>query len=296
METIGITFKEATINSKEFFIEEIGIKPFYSELQQQQANYWRIFLIAEGGGNCIVDFETVSILDNRILFIAPNHTHKLPITETTKGILLTLSEDFFYLCEESHDFMLKLMNNQLHHKNSPINFTSEEFNDLLEIVNKMQKESSALGAENRLVLKNYFSIFLCKCKKNLASAITTNSNNYNLTLVVSFMQQVEENFRAKTKVKDYLSLLGVTNKKLCSLCKFYLGTSPTNFIQKRILNEAKRLLLLGNVCHKEIAYQLNFTDPSHFTKFFKRNSQFCPKQFQKKSLENNVLVNLEGLL
>jgi AraC family transcriptional regulator, transcriptional activator of pobA len=54
-------------------------------------------------------------------------------------------------------------------------------------------------------------------------------------------------------------------------------------IDEMILREAKAYLLHSDLSVSEIGYTLNFADPSHFNKFFKKLADCTPLQFRQKS-------------
>jgi len=61
----------------------------------------------------------------------------------------------------------------------------------------------------------------------------------------------------------------------------YFGVSPNKYITKHCMNYACNQLALG-LSSKEIAYQLGFHDPAHFSKLFKTQMGLSPKAFCKK--------------
>jgi AraC-like DNA-binding protein len=63
--------------------------------------------------------------------------------------------------------------------------------------------------------------------------------------------------------------------------KDVLGKTAGDIIRDRIAVEAKRLLTNAEMDVKEIAYDLNFEDPSYFTRFFRKNVGTTPEQFRK---------------
>jgi AraC-like DNA-binding protein len=96
---------------------------------------------------------------------------------------------------------------------------------------------------------------------------------------------VEEKYLQLRMPKDYAALLFVTPNYLNNLCVKALGTPAGEVIRNRLLLEAKRLLVNGGTTISQIAYQLNFTDHSHFSKFFKKSTGQSPEEFRKKHLE-----------
>ncbi len=61
----------------------------------------------------------------------------------------------------------------------------------------------------------------------------------------------------------------------------YFGVSPNRYITKHCMYNACNQLALG-ISSKEIAYQLGFHDPAHFSKLFKSQMGLSPKEFCKK--------------
>jgi AraC-like DNA-binding protein len=60
-----------------------------------------------------------------------------------------------------------------------------------------------------------------------------------------------------------------------------LGKTAGEVIRDRKLLEAKRMLVNLDLNVSEIAYQLNFSDSSHFSKFFKKHTGRSPEEFRK---------------
>jgi len=59
------------------------------------------------------------------------------------------------------------------------------------------------------------------------------------------------------------------------------GRSAGELIRDRILLEAKRLLINARMSISEIAGELEFSDNSYFTKFFKKYEGVTPDAFKK---------------
>jgi len=104
---------------------------------------------------------------------------------------------------------------------------------------------------------------------------------YNLTLLKSFRNLIETNFRTLKLPKEYAELLYITPNHLNALCNDLLDISAGEVIRNRVILEAKRLLVNPELGITEIASQLNFSDNSYFTKFFKKQTGLTPEEFRK---------------
>jgi len=107
-----------------------------------------------------------------------------------------------------------------------------------------------------------------------------NLNDRNQDVYRDFRRLVFKNFRDIKKVSDYEIELGISVKQLSEICNKRSGKSPLSIIYKQFILEAKRLLN-NNLSAKEVAYNLKFEDPAHFSKFFKKLTDQSPSQFQK---------------
>jgi AraC-like DNA-binding protein len=58
------------------------------------------------------------------------------------------------------------------------------------------------------------------------------------------------------------------------------GKTAKDFIQSRIIIEAKRMLYFTELSLKEIGYQLGFSEPANFSAFFKKSTGKSPSLFR----------------
>ncbi|MFK7903701.1 MAG: helix-turn-helix domain-containing protein [Chitinophagales bacterium] len=92
---------------------------------------------------------------------------------------------------------------------------------------------------------------------------------------------VENHFKEKHRVADYAKLLNKTPKSLSNLFKKVGTKTPLQFIQERIVLEARRLLKHSNKTISDIGYELGFIDVQSFSRFFNNREGIYPKDFRK---------------
>lgn len=97
---------------------------------------------------------------------------------------------------------------------------------------------------------------------------------------VRFRDEVEAQFRVRHKVTDYAARLGYSTRTLNRLAREHTGTSAKQFIDERIVLEAKRLLAHGNDAIARIADHLGFDDPANFSKYFQHRTGSTPAAFR----------------
>ncbi len=94
-------------------------------------------------------------------------------------------------------------------------------------------------------------------------------------LARNFLLELEQGFLTVRRVRDYAVRLHVSANHLVETVRGRLGRTPGELLDARLFLEAKRLLFHTSRSISEIAYLLEFKNPSHFGHFFKRHSG-CP--------------------
>ena len=105
-------------------------------------------------------------------------------------------------------------------------------------------------------------------------------------LVRQYHILVEQNFREKHQVADYAEMLFKSPKTLSNLFKKSGDKSPLKIINERIILEAKRLLFYSDKTAEEIGYEVGYSEPAHFSKFFKNQVGSPPSIFKKQFKES----------
>ena len=92
---------------------------------------------------------------------------------------------------------------------------------------------------------------------------------------------VDKMYLDTKNVTDYAEKLNITPNYLTTTLKQFTGKTAKDIISERLFNESKSLLKYSGLDIAEISYRLNFQEPTHFTRFFKKHSGITPNQFRK---------------
>lgn len=101
-----------------------------------------------------------------------------------------------------------------------------------------------------------------------------------IRLAERFRDLIEQHYRENLPLQDYASKLAVSLVQLRAACASAAGQSPTKMIHARIVTEAKRHLIFGDMSMEQIAFGLGFSNAAYFTRFFRKEVGQAPSQFR----------------
>ena len=136
-----------------------------------------------------------------------------------------------------------------------------------------------------MIIFEYIKIFLyeaCHILDDTQSEGTPKSKERNIT--GHFFRLVENGYKENRKVDSYAEKIGISAKHLAYVIKKTTGKYPSEWLENYVLLEAKKLLRNTDLSIQEISYDLNFSTPSHFGKFFKNQTGMTPKEFRNRIL------------
>ena len=121
-------------------------------------------------------------------------------------------------------------------------------------------------------------------------AMTVDLYSYKVPIEVKemfnkFWAALDLHYRKKHKVQDYAELTGIPIHKLSQCVRLCRRTSPLKMINKRLIDEAKKLLTKTNRIIKNISYSLGYEEVSCFCRFFKNIVNMTPSEYRNKYFE-----------
>lgn len=244
-------------------------------------NYYEVLFFAAGSGSHMIDFETHALQETTLHFISPGQVHALNRKRGVEGYVVNFTREFFLLngghAAALNDF--PAFNKTLF---PVVKLAAGDFALLASLVEQMHGVTEQPTALKGQILVAYIQLLLTRCKALLVERPEYNTADpAGREVVQRFHQLLEENYIALRQVNDYAGRLNLSPNHLSTVLKKATGKTAGELIHQRLVLEAKRLLLHSEVSAKEIAYQLNFSDPPYFTRFFKTHTGLSPDQFRR---------------
>ena len=100
-------------------------------------------------------------------------------------------------------------------------------------------------------------------------------------VVREFNYLVENHFRTRHTVAEYAELMNKSPKTISNIFSKMNTKTPLQYIQDRILLEAKRLLHHSGMQVQEVAYTVGFDSVQTFSRFFRKKQGISPSAFKE---------------
>lgn len=244
-------------------------------------SFYHLVMFTSGSGTHDIDFKRFPVEAGQIYFMIPGQVHSWNFEDNIDGYIINFSEQFFQTL---------LLNPAYHERFSFFSgFTEDEVlflqdknkQNIARLFEQILSEYQQKQAFYKDMLRALLLELFINISRTSSDTLLKNQPKHGHLLLKNFQTLINQHFNNLKLPKEYADLLYVTPNYLNALCKDLVRKSAGELIRERILLEAKRLLVNAELSIAEIAYQLNFTDNSYFTKFFKKQTGTTPEEFKK---------------
>lgn len=243
-------------------------------------DFYTVLIVEKGNGIHKIDFNTYKIEKHEVFFVAPGQVHQVIEKEMSKGFVLTFSRDFLVQNYIPLSFIDSLNLFQDYGQSPPLMPEQDQFEKLKqyseEIFELFKSEKNlklySIAAFLKLLLIECNNI----CTLDPEDSYSDTSEN---SVVRRFKENVNQEYRKEHSTTFYAKQLHITPDHLNRLIKRAIGKTAKEYIQSRIITEAKRLLYFSGLSAKEIGFKLGFSEPSNFSAFFKKCTGYSPSKF-----------------
>ena len=249
--------------------------------------FFQIHLLVHGGIRLTLDQSVYCGDAPLLIFTPPAVPHSFYSEEDTDGHVLTVRQEVVRDWQRMipGQFPESLMRSPSFVEfNKLNNLNKNDFNALSSIINVLQEEFFAAKTARSaalLTLGNYFFILLARLLQAGAQLPPLRQERgEDLRLFLKFCDMIEANFCDHLTLADYAERLSITGARLNDICRRMANLPSKEVVHQRLLQEARRLLRFSPVQVSEIGYQLGFSDPAYFSRFFTKRTGLSPSQFR----------------
>ena len=245
-------------------------------------NYYTVLIVNKAKGQHKIDFNSYELSNKQIYFVAPGQVHQVIEEEQSFGFAMTFSNQFLIENSIQLSFIESLNLFQNYGQNPPLIPTENQFEAIEGFSNQIFNLFNSEANMKFLSIGAFLKLLLIECNNicsinPIESEIDSSGDN----LIRLFKNEVEKNYKKEHSTTFYANKLFITPDHLNRTFKAKIGKTAKDYIQARIITEAKRLLYFTDLSNKEIGFELGFNEPANFSAFFKKQTQVSPSNFKK---------------
>jgi len=235
-----------------------------------------VFLLFETcTGTHTVDYIDYEQKDRQVHVSFPGQIHSWNTGPTAKGHKLIISKQFMERSITSPLFF-SLRQNEY----PVIDLDLDTYKELTEAFRDIRSESSS--KEIRWNVLNLKVQLVTALINNLVEkVIEQKSAGMTPSLIRRLNELIEQHYKTLKTVNGYAELLFISPNYLNIICQRYFNMSAKKVVDQRVVLEAKRLLQGSSMSVKEIAFDLGFSEISHFSNFIKSKTGIAPRLYKQ---------------
>jgi AraC-like DNA-binding protein len=105
-------------------------------------------------------------------------------------------------------------------------------------------------------------------------------DNHNINRLIPALDYINENYRSNVSLAELAELCHYSPNYFNRLFRSTLNMTPLNYIQKRRMEDATRLLVYTDKQVKEVARETGYEDPAYFSRLFVQTYKMSPGSYR----------------
>ena len=279
----SLNFFEQTVEEKGVWIEPCKHR-FTAFHMDVSFSFVILTLCLNGTARALYDQREMEHHKNDLALLLPGHVMRP----------LECSEDYTYARIAISRAMIERLRPQLFshdymkYGTSPVfSLTDEQAKRLLQVLEHMA--FTAAHSELEMTHRNHILLaqmvvgyeYINYYRKEQDRLLPPDNN---AGIFSRFCDLVVEHYRESKEIQYYASLLDLHPKYLSRVVRTATnGVTPGQWIERYVVAQAKRLIVANpELSLKEIAYELGFSEPTSFYRYFKRVTGLTANEFRHK--------------
>ncbi|MGG8497109.1 AraC family transcriptional regulator [Tenacibaculum sp. TC6] len=261
------------------------------EYPEHTHNFYELIFIESGHGLQIMNDVTFSYTKGDVFLLGPNDKHRFEIKEKTVFTFLKFTEQLFAEKNETNatnNWQRKIDRILLNPNTQPgaIIYNENDYKKVFQILEIIKEEYLSKDIFSRRIVLELFGALITIIARNLQFKNNLISPEQlakadKITALLSYVRQHIFD-SSKLSIQNIAETFLMSPNYVGTFIKKHTGMNLQQLITQTKLKTAERLLGSSKLTVSEIAIRLQFTDASHFTKFFKKHKGITPKVYRNK--------------
>lgn len=244
-----------------------------------KAAFYMLCFIEKGKGDVRIDQHRIVVDGAQAFVIKPGDLACFELDSQTQGVAICFEESFFAL--RYHENVLRTFD---FFSNDTIPYAVVSLpiqQRIAAVVDLMHGEFKGTNEDKQTVLRSYLNILLFELNRLKEPEDRIALGTPLGQRMKDFEELVERSYKVAKTPSFYAAKLCVSPNYLNKICKQERGCTAGDFIRKRVILEAQRLLQFTPLNINEIAQELLFENTSYFVTFFKKYTGSTPDMYRR---------------
>ena len=264
-------------------VELKDIKKYVVKSSVHTLTYYDITFITEGEGSFILDNHTYRGGVGDVFFSKPGEIRSWDTNAIVNGYALIFEEEFLSSFFKDSLFVQHLSFFGWDKSCSKLHLSDELYKRMLRLLQNIKTEIDGYKQNDIHVLRAllYEALMLLdRTYQNEISVGTMNKESRNIH-ISRFIKLVDIHLKEQHSVQFYADKLCVTPNYLNELMNTVMNIRAKQYIQDRVIDEVRRLLVYTNTSVSELAFEFNFSSVSYFIRAFRQCTGYTPLAYRK---------------
>ncbi|WP_158302248.1 AraC family transcriptional regulator [Paenibacillus mesophilus] len=242
--------------------------------------------IHEGDGRLILNDRLYLLKPRTLVYFQPHQVHlvrfELPRLRSIVKINLSLLKQYLPLFPHLTGFLTLLEKNSTGQQIFQLSPKQDS-----ELTGQLGMIHSTLSTVPVHEQKEQFIIFwmqfMAYLKAHVFAEFVSEQQNFNQRQshhVEKIVAWIEQHYKEPFCLENLSADIHLSDSYMSNLFRSYMGSTITEFIMRRRLDEARRLLATTSMSVDQVGKQSGFPNPAYFSRCFKKRHSVTPQQFR----------------
>lgn len=252
------------------YLTGIGGTEWQGHIIREKGYYWhQILFCANGSGVLNYDNADYRISSNCIFFLPADYPHEY-YPDSDKWDVRWVAFDGYACRGFLNEFGMT----------APVVTRVDELNALKRLYDKIFVTLKSDKVYGNFTCSGLVYSYILEFHRLLSNS-SVKGGAEKSDILMPTLNYIDDNFRNDFSVAALADISGVSQQYLCRIFKQTMNQRPNEYITRRRLAEAKRLLADTDMPVSEVCAQSGFSDTGYFCTVFRRYEAMTPIEYRK---------------
>lgn len=271
---VDLRFAHVERVSDRFALHGGHVRP-HRHVHLHQLSLWR-----DGRGVYAFDGEQRALPPTALTIVPAGTVHGFDVGEGCDAIVISISDGFIQDCIFGPDRGIA----DCIREHALLEVPGDMVDEMVHLFERIEEEYRHPSWAQAEAIAAYIRMIVILAGRLRKTVPLRQEHSVQSPLLVRFHGLVEQHFRERWPLSAYVEMLGTTLYLLNNAVKTGHGICASSLIHRRVMTEAKRLLLYTALPVSQISATLGFDDATHFARNFRRHAGQPPTVWRESQL------------